>query len=292
MLKPLFGFDITEDKNSTKYYAELFEEKKVDESIEKALDEKAESLISTEQKSSLPSLLVIIQYLTLMYGLLVVTSFIGVDGGMPQAIRNAPIISYSGICSLIAGVTIWLVGKVKKKRVLEEENAEEKLENLKACAEAALTYLGVPTHAAEVDILMFKFSFKNGKMKIHSPTWSATPFVNHPFKVYLKEYKLCIADVGSVYSIPLESLREIRKINKNANLPQWNKDVPYNRGEYKQFKLGTNDAGISCKPYYVLVFEHEGEEYGVYFPKSELPTFESLTLLKAIDPQEKKESEV
>ena len=35
MIKPLFGFDVTNDKNSNVYYADLFATKKVDESLEK-----------------------------------------------------------------------------------------------------------------------------------------------------------------------------------------------------------------------------------------------------------------
>jgi hypothetical protein len=39
------------------------------------------------------------------------------------------------------------------------------------------------------------------------------------------------------------------------------------------------------KPYHILELEKDGETYGIYFPAYELAAIESLTLLKAEEPE-------
>jgi hypothetical protein len=277
MIKPLFGFDVTNDKKSEVYYADLFVSKKTDERISKALEEKTESLEKSVNASYLHPALTIFMYIALAFGIMVVGPMLTVKGGISVAFKNAPVLCYSGIISLVVGAFIWIVAKVRKKKVLEEENANEKYDTLMSYAEASYQALGVPADAHNTDILMFRFKLSDGKMKLVTPGLSATPFYNHEFKVFKNEDQLCIADVGTLYAFPLSSMKAIRKINKNANLPTWNKETAFNRGEYKQYKLGSNNAGISSKPYYVLELEHGGESYGIYFPCFELPTFEALT---------------
>lgn len=291
MIKPIFGFDVTNDKKSQTYYGDFFVTKKLDENISKALSERAESLQKTVKDAKLPMFLTVIQYLGLLFGIMVIGPMFAVDGGFRQAITNAPVLCFSGIFFLLLGGVLWIVSKQKEKRVFAEQNADTKLEILKECAQSAYTSLGVPATAKETDILMFSFIFKDGKMKIHTPAMATTPFYNHMFKVYREDEYLRIADVETVYTIPLDTIKAIRTINKTAILPNWNKEEPFNRGEYKKYKLSSNNYGVSSKPYYVLEFEHVGELYGVYFPCFELPYFEELTGLKAIDPKAVSESE-
>ena len=61
--------------------------------------------------------------------------------------------------------------------------------------------------------------------------------------------------------------------------------------ETKELPRLSNQYGYSVKPYYILELERDGEEYGIYFPSYELPTFESLTLLHAENPDDKADEE-
>ena len=285
MIKPIFGFDLTDNKDSQTYYGDLFISKRLDESISRALTERAEELQQTVKASKLPMFLTVIQYLGLLFGIMVIGPMFAVKGGFSQAIKNAPVLCYTAIFFLVFSAILWVISKQKEKRVLKEQNADAKLEFLKECAQTAYNSLGVPADARETDLLMFSFTFKDGKMKIHTPSMATTPFYNHMFKVYREGEDLKIADVETVYSIPLDTVKAIRKINKTALLPNWNKEEPFNRGEYKKYKLASNSYGVSSKPYYVLEFEHGGELYGAYFPCFELSYFEELTGLTAIDPK-------
>ena len=77
---------------------------------------------------------------------------------------------------------------------------------------------------------------------------------------------------------PLSSIKTIHKIdNKNAMFI-WNKAVPHNKGEYKQYKMKEDEMGnIRCKAYYILEFENNGELHGIYFPEYELETIKTIT---------------
>ena len=283
MIKPLFGFDVTNDKKSNVYYADLFTSKKVDESLGKALDEKTESFESTMSSSEFSPIVTIIMYLALAFGIMVTGPMLTVEGGIPTAINNGPILCYAGIASLIVGSTLWIASKIKKKKVMKEENVSEQLDTIKSYAEASYQFLGVPNDAHDTDILMFRFTLKNGKTKPVTPPLASTPFINHSFKVFSEGDNLCVADVATVFSFPNSSLKAIHKIEKNAMLPTWNKQIAYNKGEYKKYKLSSSNIGIRSKPYYILKIEKDGELYGIYFPCYELPTFEALTGLTATE---------
>ena len=70
--------------------------------------------------------------------------------------------------------------------------------------------------------------------------------------------------------------------NKCNNGINDNKDVAFNDGEYKQYNMTANQFGqVFSKPYHVLEFEAGEEEWGIYFPCYELPTFKKLTGLDA-----------
>lgn len=282
-MKPVFGFDTTEDKSSEKTYSDLFITKKQDEKVLDELNSSRESLETTLEDSKLPVALRIAQYLGLFIGLMITGPMIGVDGGIAQAIRNAPLLCLSGIFALIIGVMLWIFSLVKSKRVLTESNAVDKVTDLKEKADKAYRELGVPDDAVCVDIIGFMYFFKDEKLKIRSSALSITPYSNPIVKAYLKDYNLCLADVETVYSFPLESMRSIQTVKKSIILPEWNKDEAYNKGEFKQYKLSKNDYGIICKKHHILELEREGELYGIYFPNYELPVFERLTRLSATE---------
>ena len=282
-MKPVFGFDTTEDKSSEKTYSDLFITKKQDEKVLDELNSSRESLETTLEDSKLPVALRIAQYLGLFIGLMITGPMIGVDGGIAQAIRNAPLLCLSGIFALIIGVMLWIFSLVKSKRVLTESNAVDKVTDLKEKADKAYRELGVPDDAVCVDIIGFIYFFKDEKLKIRSSALSITPYSNPIVKAYLKDYNLCLADVETVYSFPLESMRSIQTVKKSIILPEWNKDEAYNKGEFKQYKLSKNDYGIICKKHHILELEREGELYGIYFPNYELPVFERLTRLSATE---------
>ena len=83
-------------------------------------------------------------------------------------------------------------------------------------------------------------------------------------------------------------LRNIKKtfnagtVNEKIAVPDWNKDTPPTKGEFKQFELTVDNLNRIIVPgYHILELDCNGEKWGIYFPCYELPTFESITGLSA-----------
>ena len=283
MIKPIFGFDVTDDKNSDKIYADQFISKKLDGETLKQFEDAKEALSTAAQKSKLPTFVRVIRYVALLYGLLIVGAMFRAGGSLLETIRRVPLLSISGILALILGGVLWAFEKIREKRIFQLENIQEKIDNLESAGDKASRELGIPDNAYVIDVLMSNYTVKNGKVKLYTPPLGYTPFVNVAMRAYFVDNKLCLADSETVFSFPLGILKVGRRINKKAILPQWNKDEAYNRGEYKQYNLKTSDAGIHSKPYYVLEVEHCGETLGIYFPCYERYVFENLIGISVVE---------
>ena len=284
-MKPVFGIDITEDKYSEISYSDLFITKKLSEATMENLQQKRDGLDTTVKKAKLSIPLRAVMWLSLIWGVMVVNGILDAEVEIAQAIRNAPLLTMSGFAALIVWGVLFTVGKIKEKVVLKEENADEKSEEMDMVTERAFAELGVPSGAIRVDILAFKFAIKDGAVKPKTGALEVTPYFNFEMRAYLCDYNLCLADVESVWRFPLESLKAIKTVKKNVILPTWNKETPYNKGEYKPYKMSSNNYGVYVKPYHILELEKDGETYGIYFPAYELASIEGLTLLKAEEPE-------
>ncbi len=64
----------------------------------------------------------------------------------------------------------------------------------------------------------------------------------------------------------------------------WNKDEPYNKGEYRQYKIRTDDSDtVHFKTYYALELLHEGEEYEILFPAYDWKHIGALTGIQPVE---------
>ena len=63
---------------------------------------------------------------------------------------------------------------------------------------------------------------------------------------------------------------------------EWHKEIPYNKGVYKQFHLSSDYYGcIHCNSYYILELANCGISYGIYIPCYDIFILEKFTGLKA-----------
>ena len=291
MIKPIFGFDVTDDKNSDKIYADYFISKKLDGETLKQLEDAKEALDTSVEKSKLPLFVRVFRYVALLYGLLIVGSMLRADISLLETIRRVPVLCISGILALILGGALWAFAVIKEKRAFKLENMQEKIDNLESAGDKASRELGIPENAYVIDVLVSNYTVKNDKVKLYTPPLAYTPFINVPMRAYFVDNKLCLADAETVFSFPLGILGVGRRINKKAILPQWNKDEPYNKGEYKQYNLKISDAGIHVKPYYVLEVKHGCETLGIYFPCYERYVFENLIGISVVEYKESDDEE-
>ena len=136
--------------------------------------------------------------------------------------------------------------------------------------------LGVPDNAERMDVLVVRYQWKNGKVILKS----TGPFkaLNADLRAFTEKDALCLADSFQKFTIPFESLTGIRSIRKRIAISNWNKDEPYNQGEYKPYHIkGNQYGGVILPYYYALGIRYNGEEYELYFPPYELAAVERLT---------------
>ena len=148
MIKPIFGFDLTDNKDSQTYYGDLFVSKRLDESISRALTDRAEELQQTVKASKLPIFLTVIQYLGLLFGIMVIGPMFAVKGGFSQAIKNAPVLCYTAIFFLVFSAILFGIGMFglisSKRGLVTLMSIELMLNSANINFIAFSTYSGIP----------------------------------------------------------------------------------------------------------------------------------------------------
>ena len=113
------------------------------------------------------------------------------------------------------------------------------------------------------------------------------PVVTHCEPPYLSPWltdtnNLYLTCLKGTYAFPLSSLTAIQIIKKRIRIMEWHKEIPYNKGVYKQFHLSSDYYGcIHCNSYYILELAHCGISYGIYIPCYDISILEKFTGLKA-----------
>jgi hypothetical protein len=110
-----------------------------------------------------------------------------------------------------------------------------------------------------------------------------TPYVNVWAKIFSENGYHSIANVEGRYDIPLEEITGIKTVDKKIQVTGWNKDIPLNDESFKPYGVGIVSATgtVVFRGYGVLEFTHGGEDFGIYIPSYDLPTFEFLLGIKA-----------
>ena len=196
--------------------------------------------------------------------------------------KNIPGIFIAGIVCGVAWVVLQVLSKSKETKVLKEENAEERAEELRQDTKLIYEELSVPDIARSVDIIMFRYKTKNDNIVPCVLGLQTTAYMCLDAKIFASDEGLHIADISSVYTFKKGEIKAIRTVKKRISIANWNKDEDPRNGEFKPYKMTVNNYGdVFFKPYHILEIEHDGQLYGIYFPPYELSIFERLTGIAA-----------
>lgn len=282
-MKPFIGVDITEDKKNESINGLEFAVQSVSEIQSQVLENAQETANEFAKKAKLP---LPINAISSICG---VAGFLGI-GIIVESTENVTIAELyqklpwafwaCGLC-LVVWATLTVLAKKKERRVFESDEGESTKRRLDMALQGVYTDLGVPENAETVDLLAFRYKSKNDKIVAKETYGSPAIYLNIEFKAFVEDSKLMIADVEKKFAFDLSEIKAIRTVKKHIIIPEWHKETPHNKGEYKQYKLVVNNAGIHIKKYHIVEFCHNGEEWGIYIPCYELPKFEKLTGLKA-----------
>lgn len=287
-MKPFLCIDISEDKNNEVVNGEDLIAVRPSEMMSSTLTGAAKNAGETLERAKLPTALRVLQWICGMAAAIIVLGVVKAIGRedltLAQAYSNAPTLFWVGGVCLVVWAILRFAASRKNKTVMESDEGSYSIEKLDSVISTVMGELGVPGDAREVDVLTFKYKVKNGEIKPKQGAmdFTATVYVNSVYKLFADSDCIYLADVGGKFEIPRSELRRISTVNKRISVPEWNKETPPTKGEYKQYKMTTNKYDcIFFKPYHILEFEHAGETWGIYFACYDLPAFEAATGLKA-----------
>lgn len=284
-MKPFLGTDLTEDKTNVAMNGEEFIIQRTSESNTQALMKALDSSHKLINKARLPLVLRLAKGLFGFAGLVIAGGIIKAwDTETPfgQMYDTVPQLFWIAGASIIIYAVLELISRKKAKAIIESDEGNYTKSTLDSVIGNIYTELGVPSSLPETDILSFTYKNKNAEPYAKARALEVTPYNNLIFKIFADSENLYLANCDSKYSFPLSALKGIRTVNKRIALAEWNKDERPNKGEFKKYKLTTDNQNcVHIKPYHILEIEQNGEVCGIYFPCYELPVFEKVTGLKA-----------
>lgn len=279
-MKPFYGIDRTTVKNSTHREGECFIAATVSESLRRSLTQAAEQSEKEENRAKLPAPL---RFLQGTCGCIAALLFISIlrslgDITIDRAYANAPVLFWAmGICG-IAWAVLAAWGAAVRRKVTAEEDYAVTDHRLGRAMEAVYAELLVPRDAKDVDVIAITHRWKDGELKVHTKGMEMSPYTNVPFKVFVREGKLCLADLENRYEIDLRSLKCLRSVKKPVTPTGWNKDEAPNQGFYKPYKLTVDNYNrIHMKRHGLLELEHDGVAWAIWLPPYELNYISALT---------------
>ncbi len=288
-MKPFYAIDLTDNKNNEVINGREFLVATPPLAITQAYESLEEKADQMTERAKLPKYLRVIQWVcgaiaTFAIGVSIEILIDGdADLSFAEIYSSVPWLFYlCGACAVV-WLILFILAHKKEKSVLESDEGTQLFTSLAAAVDGVFDSLSVPDTAIDTDILCFTYKIKKGEVKPYAKGTMPTPFLNQPCRVYSDTDNLYIADIDGKYALPRRSFKNITKVKKKILLPHWNKQTDPSDEQYKQFKIARDDESgmLFVKNYCILTFNINSEEWGIYFPNYELPTFEELTGLKA-----------
>lgn len=284
-MKPFLGIDLTIDKKNEQLNGSNFLVQEPSLASSELLNFSMKESDETVEKSKLPLPLRITQFICGIVSLLIISGIARATVSLAEGYQNAPYLFWvAGICAVI-WLVLWTWSKQKAKTVLETSESIQTFSDLDKVACTIYDELSVPADAKSVDILSFFYKTKDGNVKMQTKGMQTALCFNPEFRVFADTQNLYLANLDGKYAFPLYSIIAFRTIKKRISIIGWNKEEPFNKGFYKQYKLTVNNYGsVFCKYYHILEISHQGETFGIYIPCYESSIFEELIGLEA-DPK-------
>lgn len=282
-MKPFLGTDLTTNKKNEQMNGEEFLVAKPSLALTQAFERSLEDTEETLEKSKLPLPIRIGHWICGILGVFIAFGILeslgGEDGiSLSEAYQNASWLFWLGGGCLVAWVILKMISIRKEKDILETDESSLAFNHLGKSSDAILADLAVPPDTKEIDVLTFCYKVKGDNIKVCEMALQLAPYMNPIFYVFADSENLYLANLEGKYAFPLSAIRAIKTVKKSIRIVEWNKDEPFNKGIYKQYKISEDKYGcIICKNYHIVEIEHNGELWGVYIPCYELPVIEELT---------------
>lgn len=281
-MRPLFAIDITADKKNTVPNGKEFITRSATPTLTPMKSKRLFKVRTYTRKRQMLPLRILRWLLLLMgVGIFTVVAYNTVLIGFVNYYAESKSLVWCGVGAVALSGIIFLLSLFNRRKSAPLSKSEIQRRTALHAVDDVYAKLGVPPLATDVDVLSFTYKLVNGEPRLTVPSTQYTDFINLSMRIYVKEGKLCLADLANVYSFDLSTVKKIIKIEKTATFPYWNKEDRPNDARFSPFKIGYRYGIFKVKPYYLLLIRAENIDYGIYFPSYELMKFEKLTGLKA-----------
>lgn len=155
----------------------------------------------------------------------------------------------------------------KMEKVIESDTALSAAAHLESATDFAKSQLGIPENADEIDVFLYLYKEAPGGANTVETNSNLCHYTLLTMFVFGEKGKLVLASADARYDIPWEDIRSLRVVNKNQSIYGWNKETLFNEGEFKQYKMWSDNMGrIWMRQYCELCFMLKGEEFTFRFP--------------------------
>lgn len=292
-MKYIFGVNIGDHKDNNIIDGQIFLNRSLPYSYCQAIDHCEYMKCNAKIKTSLPVFLEVLKYISFALACFILCPIIetAAEIGIIQAYDNEPLLFYIVAVMILISFILYMVEKSKKKYYTTEEYSQSE-SYINQVQEKILDFFQIPQDAPLLEVLVFDYKMVNDKLIVKERSnpvgLGSIKYLNLEVYCYVKGGSLILTDLIEEWCIPLYCFTGIRKINKKIYVPQWLKEEPYDKGEYKKYKLIPNQLGyIFFKPYFSIELSYQGEPYELLIPPYELEQFSNLVCLdsrKWLDP--------
>ena len=272
-MKPIFCTDITVDKRNTVINGTEFITKSISPEKRAEMDARADELQNLINQAKTPGWMVTLRSVAGFGSLIMAMNLFQVvmEKGF-SALFAADQIMGTSIC--LGAVALWFyldrVGKMRVKKM--ENNPELKAKNNALEIEIAMMMheMGVPASAKPMDVLVFNYKVKDGKVEPVSPAMLPQIYMNFECKAFADGDSISIADSENVYSFKKSDVKMLRVVDEKSTVYSWNKQDEPTSSKYAAYGLSLNKMGMATtSSYYIVEIEKDGETFGLYVPSYE-----------------------
>lgn len=174
-----------------------------------------------------------------------------------------------GILALIVG-SLYFYAKRRRREHIESEEYKQIESDMEEYNETVDEILKVPENAVKTDVLLFTYKRKREKKKL------VGYYLNFEVNLFEEDGNICLADGGSVYAIPINSVEKIVEIKKKICAIAWNKEDDKRKYKKQGVIFTDNDFLVYYKHYYSVRFYTGGILYEMFIPPHEIENFTSI----------------
>lgn len=268
----------------------IFKSRSISYELEERVNKNSDENLEFMKKAKPHILVSAIKYITLFIGIIAVSVFFEIleNKSFKEAMPNILYILLLSIGFFAICILIFIYEHKKVNKIKKSDEFIKNIEENVQLATLARNELKIPDDAKEIDTFLISYVDDENGIKPNKKI----PFdvINFTSIVFIENNNLCFSDMHYVLSIPLDNFIAIKTINKKIKMFGWNKEVPFNKGEYKQYKIVLDPNSFNTyiiKKYYSIQLNNYFNDYEILIPPYELENILSLVNLNVIEDEKK-----